>query len=602
MIISTLFSTALAAPVHLPALPDTPIAHHGLQVKLLDDTGARLRDGALTGADLGAFTSVLSNHGASLRNVYGPHAQQLVDRAEARTGLPQPDLLATFAVELPTTEPHRIQALAERLADLEAVDWVQIVAHGAPPPVDIFPTTGSWEGIAAFQDTALGGLDVDYLRSEGITGTGIVVHDIEYGWTTTHEDFEDIDFFEEPAIAVPNWVFGLGWDAHGTSTVGEIAAPENGYGMAGVTPDVTVGLFPEFEANSRRADAIASAGSMAVPGDVLMLEMQTDIIGGYFTYGPAELERSVFDATQVAVAAGLVVVSAAGNGTQDLDDAFYQAAYGVWGDSGAIIVGAGTADTTHTPLFFSTFGSRVDVQAWGELVETLGYGDLAYLNLDWNQTYTSVFGGTSSATPIVTSAVVAIQEFAIERSGTPLPPDGVRQLLRDTGIPQGVGVEIGPFPDLAAAFAALDGDADGSLTATYGGGDCDDADPAVNPDAIEVVNDGTDSDCDGSDLAHMTLEVSPAVAGVANTWSVANATPSETVMVVHGEAGVTVAPCGTPLGLTGPAEIDRDVADAAGDLTVTGTPPASASGGTRTFQAVEISTCRVSDPVTVTFL
>jgi hypothetical protein len=48
-------------------------------------------------------------------------------------------------------------------------------------------------------------------------------------------------------------------------------------------------------------------------------------------------------------------------------------------------------------------------------------------------------------------------------------------------------------PDCAAV---CDGDADGWIATAAGGLDCDDADPAVHPEALEVPYDGADNDCD----------------------------------------------------------------------------------------------------------
>ena len=114
------------------------------------------------------------------------------------------------------------------------------------------------------------------------------------------------------------------------------------------------------------------------------------------------------------------------------------------------------------PSFSSSFGSRVDLQGWGEGVVTTGYGDL-YRNPDvpndpkfW---YTSIFAGTSSASPIVAGAAANLQGIALARFGTPLIPFQVRQLLVATGSPQlGTNPEaehIGPRPDLRKAIERI---------------------------------------------------------------------------------------------------------------------------------------------------
>ncbi|MEO1279894.1 MAG: GC-type dockerin domain-anchored protein, partial [Planctomycetota bacterium] len=106
-----------------------------------------------------------------------------------------------------------------------------------------------------------------------------------------------------------------------------------------------------------------------------------------------------------------------------------------------------------------------------ESVFTTGYGSFIRVGGDDRQSYTNFFSGTSSASPIVASAVVSLQGIHREATGQPMDPVTLRQLLMDTGKPQGSGGNIGPLPDMAAAVDALltglcqaDFDGDGDLT------------------------------------------------------------------------------------------------------------------------------------------
>ncbi|MEL6347548.1 MAG: PKD domain-containing protein, partial [Myxococcota bacterium] len=384
-------------------------------------------------------------------------------RAAERSGRAQPDFAGMMVVDLPGADAGELEAFGEALQGFAFVERAYIEVTTPPPPGDIAPTTSDY---TAYQDLYIeddSGIDAPYAWDLGFTGEGLIVADVEYGWNPDHEEFNDTDAYLEAGQTIPAWVFDNNWDAHGTAVWGEMGASDGTYGVTGASYDVQLGGYPEWTdtSGSRRAAAILSAVSDLSSGNFILLEMQITGPGG--GYGPAELSPNVWDATRTAVDAGMVVVSAAGNGGQNLDSAPYED-YRSWGDSGAIIVGAGSPDNRRDRLSYSTYGTRVDVQGIGFNVTTTGYGYLDEVNGDKNQRYTASFSGTSSSSPIVTSAGILIQDLVIALTGKPLESEEIRELLIETGRAQGSGTEIGPRPDVGAAFQVVIDDNPISIT------------------------------------------------------------------------------------------------------------------------------------------
>ena len=106
-------------------------------------------------------------------------------------------------------------------------------------------------------------------------------------------------------------------------------------------------------------------------------------------------------------------------------------------------------------LSFSNYGTRLDVQGWGDCVTTTGYGDLQGGASD--QWYTKQFGGTSSASPIVAASAAMLESVAEARGTTTLKPATVRSVLKSTGQPQAFGNagNIGPLPNVKAAIKSI---------------------------------------------------------------------------------------------------------------------------------------------------
>lgn len=492
------------APValRLPTLHEHPASRHQLTVKFRDEARARAGQGRLEilGASCEAATALFAQERLAVRPLVRIPADRLAAleaRAAERSGRAAPDLGGMLEVQT-DHEGAALLELARRLQALPSVEYAHLAATLPPPPEDLSPSTPDYTDEQGY----LGpdpGIGATLAHAEGVRGERVRLSDCEYGWVLEHEDLVDGDIELEPGHSIHPETVANGWDDHGTAVLGQTSAVDNGYGVTGGAPDAEVGVYVEWspEGGSRRVDAILTAVEASLPGDVVLLEMQAGGCDGAF--GPAETNPNVFTATELAVDAGVVVVAAAGNGGADLDAGCYPESYGIWGDSGAIMVGAGTADTRHASLSFSTHGERVDLQGWGTAVFTLGYGNPLGLADASLQSYTDSFGGTSSASPIVATAAVLVQDFVLARQDEPLDPWTLRELLVATGHPPGSGLPVGAFPDVIAAFDALDGDRDGYLSEDWGGDDCDDGAAVAFPGNTEVWYDGIDGDCLGGD-------------------------------------------------------------------------------------------------------
>jgi len=172
-----------------------------------------------------------------------------------------------------------------------------------------------------------------------------------------------------------------------------------------------------------------------------------------FEFVPVEYWLANFDVIRTATANGKIVVAAGGNGSMNLDNAVYGNRFNRnYRDSGAILVGAGTSSTPHSPMCWTNYGSRVDAQGWGENVTTTGWNCDAF-SYGIDQCYTYSFNGTSSASPIVAGAAAAIQSYFKNVKGNTLNSYAVRQLLVNTGTPQSGTNHIGPLPNLVNALS-----------------------------------------------------------------------------------------------------------------------------------------------------
>lgn len=384
-----------------------------------------------------------------------------------RSGEKLPDLNLFFHVQLP--EEMDAAAALPLFRQSPLVEGAYPVAKAAPPPLPPDYETSNDSNFDAalnlniyqrYLDAAPDGMDVRYAwEGTGGRGSGIAICDVEYGFNY-HNDLPPITL-----LAVPTKAYTNDYYEHGTAVLGMLGAKNNGWGATGMVTEAQF-FFSPVHSTTGSFDidnAITRCINKLDTGDVILLEQQTGGQNG--NYVPVEWDPSVYAAIKTAVASGIIVVEAAGNGNEDLDHTFYQTAqpghapFTAANDSGAIIVGSAKSPWTPAPRAWndgsSTYGSTVDLQGWGMHVLTTGYGN--YYNDDGDQLTYTLFSGTSSASPMVTAAATIAQANYVAKNSSPATPATVKQLLINTGTAQAdEGTEhIGPQPNLRAAINSI---------------------------------------------------------------------------------------------------------------------------------------------------
>ncbi|WP_048501024.1 S8 family peptidase [Chryseobacterium sp. BLS98] len=380
-------------------------------------------------------------------------------RAIGNSGESVQKLKRIFKVSLSFQNHEEAERTVRILEKFPEVEYVCVMSSIPiePPLVKTFVATPDLESLQTYLNDNPG-INAKYAWSRGITGQNIRIRDVEYGFYKTHEMLSNQNSIQlEPGYSPNSGLSGNNYRDHGTAVVSILGSVKDNIGLSGAAYSASEikGYMEWTTVGYNRAAAVSRSINASQAGDIILYEMQTGGKDGQ--YCPAEYDSVIWDLTKAATDSGIIIIAAAGNGNQNLDDPFY-ASYMARGNSGAIIVGAGSPNATHSKLSFSTYGNRVDVQGWGSNVLAAGYGSYQKYDNDNNRTY-NYFSGTSSATPVVASAATLIQSFYRQTTGQYLTPAAMKNLLISTGIPQGGTVanqKIGPFPNVKNAILQLE--------------------------------------------------------------------------------------------------------------------------------------------------
>jgi Subtilase family len=468
----------------------TPQGERELIVITKSDAGARARSLASPAAPGRAtgLAKILEDDGAYMKPLFGASEERVRSAAARAPGAPVEQMARFYRVDAPD---RGLSALAEKLLEHPDVEAAYVKPPTLPPglmegvvplPEEPPPSTPDFNARQIYLDAAPGGIDARFAWTRtGGGGAGVRIIDVEGSWRFSHEDLMQNQGGVVGGTQYPE----VDWRNHGTAVLGEFSGDRNSIGVTGICPDANVRAISHGTIGS--AAAIRRAADLLGAGDIILLEMHRPGPRHNFTlrndqlgYIAVEWWPDDLAAIVYATSRGIIVIEAAGNGAENLDDGIYDTRPAgfptTWvnpfrraPDSLAVIVGAGapppnTHGRDHGPdrsrLDFSNYGACVDTQGWGREVTTCGYGDLqGGANEDlW---YTDIFSGTSSASPIIVGAVGALQGALRAASKPLLTPATARNILRTTGSPQQdapgrpASQRIGNRPDLRQAMQRL---------------------------------------------------------------------------------------------------------------------------------------------------
>ncbi len=433
-------------------------------IKFKDEFKVRIRNKKITDFHKKIISNSLKTflNNGSLERMHNSTSEHDLDMmhttAEKNLGKKISNLNNYFIYE--ARDSNEYKKLNYLLSKCEAIEYFKI------SPKIFNPLPGNYQSSQFYLDNGLTGINAsNFWTTFSNRGAGIKIVDIEWGVNLNHNDL--------PSITVLNTgTSNSTTNEHGTAVCGEIASLNNGWGTTGIASDCSYYFAPV----GNIPNAITLGSNTINAGDFILIEQQMDgpncnncSSTNQLGMVPMEWDQACYAAIQTAVGNGRIVIEAAGNGSQNLDDAIYSTGNGGHypflsaNNSGAILVGAGASQNgssvERSRLSFSNYGSRLDLQGIGENIMTTGYGNY-YTSGGADYDYINNFNGTSSASPIVAGAGILVQSKYKQTQGSVLSPAALRTALKNTGKAQQSGTypisqHIGPLPDVVAAYNSL---------------------------------------------------------------------------------------------------------------------------------------------------
>jgi len=398
-------------------------------------------------------------------------------------------------------------SVSRRWSQLPGVSWAEPdprgVAAGVPDD-PVFPVLWGLKNDGTALVNAVEGADIQAVEAWSLEmgAPDVLIAVIDTGVNRVDPDFEGAIWANPLEIAdngidddenglvddLHGWDFHYGdaepddVDGHGSNVASiAVARGDNGVGVVGVCRECS--LLP-LKALSDEAQGWYSNWAAAM---VYAADQGAAVIN--ISAGGSMQSILLHDAVEYADAEGVFVVAAMMN--YDNDTPYYPAAF-----PESVAVGATTVDDTRASPFVwgggSNFGEHIDLVAPGNLIRGVGteVGD-----------YTHAWSGTSQATPHVAGVLGLLRSSAPEAESDVLlealyseAEDEVGDSSEDT---EGWDPYYGDGRlNAYRSLRALQGDPDGDGATVD---DCEPDDPEIYPGADEVLGDGVDQDCSGSD-------------------------------------------------------------------------------------------------------
>ena len=403
------------------------------------------------GVNLAGLNQILQNHRLERAESSFLIAEAEATQAQAvaqQRGATVPNLASFVTLYFPADADT--QGIARELGRLPEVERAVAVPKAIPPQTPLNePLLGSSDRVVL---NPVSGLENQWYifrcranRAWSMaSGDGVVIADIDWGYRITHQDLAsrlDLSHAYNAFDGGSNVSSG-GSVAHGTAVMGIAGGADNNLGMAGfaygatlwpVQADSGPGAALGGNAWARAIDWVRTANSGG-RRKVIILEVQTGAFGNY------EMVPSVNAAIRTAIAHGVVVCVAAGNGDRNagIDDSGNPIP-----ETGSILVGATEYHATQNRRAgFSNFGPRIVVCAPGD-----GSHDLTCSSAS-DAAYRNGFGGTSGATPKVAGTVALMLD-----ANPDLRHEEIRSILNSTGtaVVTDAGKPVGVFLNAEAA-------------------------------------------------------------------------------------------------------------------------------------------------------